>query len=418
MTQRPTTTCPACGDCSTYASSDYFCPVCQGTGHVEVSGYTLTPEQFYATCEKFTKINERAAKKGLAGQVALKVLRREMVETEPNSGVYEEQVEVLITGTAPKFGGWTFAARVDSVGDSFTLATHPGVEYVSRDGIEPGKCDHCGLARDRRTTYVLVNEDGKQVQVGSTCIKDFLGWSGHIAWLEGKSVEPEMGAGYAPAPAYKTHRVLTLAVAAIREYGFVKSGFEGATRDLVWLALNVHRLKSDKDLAAARALLHAVTTDDEERASKVQEYLVSDEFAGESSYVDNLKVLAHVEFITDRPLSLLVSAPQAYSRHLGEVAKREARRASEWIAQPGEKVTVTGQVTKVSNQGAYTYGANDTYLVVLVTEDGDEVKTFTTAQWSREVEEGDKVTLTATVKQHLEWNGNQSTQITRAKKIA
>ena len=54
----------------------------------------------------------------------------------------------------------------------------PGVEL---DGWRPevSECDHCGTTRRRSATYLVEHEDGSRKQVGSSCMADFLGASGH-----------------------------------------------------------------------------------------------------------------------------------------------------------------------------------------------------------------------------------------------
>jgi hypothetical protein len=79
-------------------------------------------------------------------------------------------------------------------------------------------------------------------------------------------------------------------------------------------------------------------------------------------------------------------------------------------------VTTTITIEKIVNVGSYSYSGPDSYLIIGRTEEGEIVKTFTTASWSRDVEVGHTVTLTATVKAHEDYEGTKQTSITRAKK--
>src|SRR5690606_38210639 len=36
-------------------------------------------------------------------------------------------------------------------------------------------CDHCGLKRDRKFTYIVQSEDKSLKQIGRACVKDFTG---------------------------------------------------------------------------------------------------------------------------------------------------------------------------------------------------------------------------------------------------
>lgn len=396
---------------------------------------SLNLAQFVATQAKIAKINERAAKRGLSGHLEVVEHERGMRKVCDHHAQapceafgefghhHEEYVTVSIEGEAPKHNGWTFAARVDRLGDaSYTLATAPGVEYVSREGIVLGHCDHCSTNRARKTTYVLRNEQGEQVQVGSTCIKDFLGWEGNIAWLDAPAeIDDEWlgGGSFYAAPQFKVDTVLQVAIASVRDRGFVSTQVysQQSTRSHVALVFDSRLTRKEEIEEQARlvALSHEVSRDD---VQALRSFLLSDDFAGQSSYVENLKAIAAEEFIGSAQFGLLASAPQAYAKHLGTVAERAAKKASEWLGAEGQKVTTTITVEKIINTGSYSYAGPDTYLIIGRTEDGEIVKTFTTAGWSREVEVGHTVTLTATVKKHETYEGTKQTSITRAKKVA
>jgi hypothetical protein len=394
---------------------------------------SLNLAQYAATVGKIEKINARAAKRSLGGRLVVdhgEQYTRRVCDHDAqipcDAAVFsyqhhfETRVDVTISGEAPKHAGWTFLARVDRVGESFTLATAPGVEHVSREGLTLGTCTHCGTNRARKTTYVLANETGERVQVGSTCIKDFLGWEGSIAWLDSNvSLDEEFFGGSYAAPEYRTLDVVRTALASVRMRGFVstQSYSEQSTRDHVMLAFANYRL-SPAEVTARDALVTAtqqVSTDD---ALALIHFLLSDDFAGTSTYVENLKVIAAQATIGQPQFGLLASAPQAHAKHLGQVAERVAKKASEWVGTKGEKVTVTITISAFRNCGSYSYNGPDSILVTGRTEANEVVKTFTTAGWVHDVEIGDTVTLTATVKEHETYEGNKSTLVTRCKVVA
>jgi len=82
---------------------------------------------------------------------------------------------VTVEGSAPKFAGWSFLATLAHTPDGNVVRSVPGFEVDAkvREGLPC--CDHCKTARNRRDTYVVRHEDGRIMQVGSTCMKDFLG---------------------------------------------------------------------------------------------------------------------------------------------------------------------------------------------------------------------------------------------------
>jgi hypothetical protein len=60
------------------------------------------------------------------------------------------------------------------------LSTDPDIEVVAPDRM---RCDHCEQNRRRNLTFMLVHEDGREMQVGSTCLNEYLGTDALGAWF-------------------------------------------------------------------------------------------------------------------------------------------------------------------------------------------------------------------------------------------
>lgn len=96
----------------------------------------------------------------------------------PNSTRTHRVYSVMLTAEAPRLNGWTFVARLDHANETGTI-----IRMVPNTGIElpvsyrhaETRCDHCGVNRYRRDTFVVRSDDGVFKQVGSTCLSDFLG---------------------------------------------------------------------------------------------------------------------------------------------------------------------------------------------------------------------------------------------------
>ncbi len=98
------------------------------------------------------------------------------------------------------------------------------------------------------------------------------------------------------------------------------------------------------------------------------------------------------------------------------IAARKAEEAKlhHVEAEVGEKVTVSGTV--VSAIGIDTaYGPSN--LIAIKGDDYSNITIFSTAQWTAEVNEGEKIEIVATVKTHGYYNELPQTILTRAKKI-
>lgn len=381
--------------------------------------WALTPGEYTATVAKIAKINERATKRGFTGRLAVEGTREVKVSIDSLTGFEIREViyNTRVTGTAPSYGGYTFLARIDRVGESFVISTAPGVDHVERSLVHPGECDHCGFNRQRNNTYLVRNETtGETVNVGSTCIKDFLGWDASVVFFSDSDVEVEQGGGYVERQ-FLTDTVLAYAYAAIKAHGWVaRSSYTGRpTADLVGLALFGGRM-SEQDLRDVRAL-HAYAPEATEMVEKIKGYILSDDFNGSSTYVDNLKVVVGEDAVTSRQFGLLASAPQAYLRSMEKAAEKKAAEAttagSEWVGAEKDKVEVKGTIEAV-RYSANMYGTTTIYTIL--GEDGN-LYTWFSSNGALGDDAGVAVHIKGTVKGHEEFNGSKRTVLTRCKAI-
>jgi hypothetical protein len=67
---------------------------------------------------------------------------------------YELLTKLSLSEPAIAYGGWTFVAALDATESGFIARTAPG---QSLDGWRPEEqvCDHCGLVRLRKSTYIV-----------------------------------------------------------------------------------------------------------------------------------------------------------------------------------------------------------------------------------------------------------------------
>jgi hypothetical protein len=378
----------------------------------------LSADQVEATRAKFAKINERAARRGLAGRLELTAEPVTVTETNAFGFTVEYSAfECSITGEAPKYGDWTFAARLDW--DEFAgliVATAPGVESVDRSTVREGWCDHCKTVRDRKVTYLVRHADGRQLQVGSTCLKDFLGWSASIAWLDAPE-ESELGdwCGAYGERVYTVESVLAIAWAVVKAYGFVRSGYSNSTVSAVRTVLNPGRNRYDREFADR---MRPLADEAMERAQELRAFLLSDAFNGNSEYVINLKAIAAGDLVTARYLGILASAPQAWARATERDLVRRAKESklSEWIGAEGDKIASFTGVIESLRWLENDFGSTALYTI-RNGETGAVVKWFASRPALGE-ETGVTVTIKGTVKKLDEYNGIKATVLTRCKQLA
>ena len=87
-------------------------------------------------------------------------------------------VDVTVSTEIVKIGGWTPVATL-----SFTGSDNRPMIYEWAGQTLPKEmrkntpeCQHCNKIRSRKNVYVMVNEDGDYTQVGSSCVRDFIGY--------------------------------------------------------------------------------------------------------------------------------------------------------------------------------------------------------------------------------------------------
>lgn len=390
----------------------------------------LSDEELVATRGKIDKLNARAARRGLAGHLEVEAERVTETETLP-SGFEVTKVywAVRVTGEAPHYNGWRFIATLDfDPAAGLITKTVPGYEgTIDRSALRENHCDHCNTDRQRNETYLVRHATtGETRQVGSACIKDFLG--GHSARpviYDREFIREELGGGGFGASDYDVtpETALGIAWAAIQEYGFERSSaseyYGGGVPTKFRLEQVLYpRSKPQEAALTDRAVgdkLRPLAEQAKSQAKLIKDYILSDAFEGDGEYVTNLKNVLRGERVSRKFFGLLASAPQAWARSVERDLRRQAEKAqlvNETFGAAGDKVELTVTVKSIRYLDSH-YGT--TTLYTLVTSDGHLVKWF-----SSSAALGDEVTtavftIKATIKKFDEYQGTHFTVITRAR---
>lgn len=407
----------------------------------------LSAAQYAATVAKFDAINKRAAKKGLTGRMEItkgELRKATITDRHGNTeNVYGYDCE--ITGSVA-INGWspiakaevprTYAETNPETGEVLVAATPwESLEMIvtafdeeaadeCRDLFVKGKCDHCGnIRKTRRHTYLVRNDETGEIrQVGKTCLKDFLGTDATPSYLDGI-----IGGGSVVVP-NDVHSLIATSIAVIRiTGGYNTNRSMGApTDEMVHRHLNGCRVYGDATPEDTKASIEfseqfsAIADEVSEQAEAAIAWIMS---TTEGGYIGNVRAVVGTGYAFPKHQRLIVSAGQAYLRHLETAderaeraaakAAREAEKAarkaaSRHLGEIGEKITVEGEVAVV--RGVETRWGW-TMLVIVRTTDGQTVKMFTAAKWARDLKGGEELRLTGTVKSHGEWEGELNTTI-------
>lgn len=201
----------------------------------------ITPPSFAVVGEHFEEEVERGSRQ--AGEERFVWLKQDQVaakrfkgDTIQTTGAVRTVKHIRIVGVCEiKLEGWSFAAVLDhELGEDNTIVRSAPM----MDGRLPANwhnkgnfCDHCQRRQQRKATYVVIHENGDLKQVGSTCIRDFLGTSVETA-LATLDIYATLqtflgGLGGGPMRLADTYRVteyLAWVAKSIREGGWLSKG--------------------------------------------------------------------------------------------------------------------------------------------------------------------------------------------------
>jgi len=367
---------------------------------------------------RIRSMGRRASKIG-TDPVTLEVLEDRLVKSD--DGLYfSKEVEVRVTGETPKIAGWTFAATLEHTSEGNILRTIPGIELPSYYRDCPPTCEHCGLMRKRKDTYVVRHEDGTFKQVGSNCLQDFLGGiSPEVAvamagWLI-ELADPSWGEGSGGGERYFSVKdYLAFVAVEIRNNGWTSRGTERDTMKTSTATAALHSIFPTTPYDREHRLVP--DPQDDEMAEKAVEWVLgldAEEVAG-SDYLNNLSVTIKMEAITYREAGIGASAIVAYRRDVEKKAE-EASGVSEWFGEVKKRstfeLTFLGQ-----NSFEGHYGV--TWVVRLRDKDGNSAVWFSSSYpgiGDDALEIGRTYKVKATVKDHGDYKGTKQTVLTRAK---
>lgn len=354
------------------------------------------------------------------------------------------RVPLTIEGESPKFAGWRFVAALQHLDGENIVRALPGETIPTTYRNRGPVCDHCEHNRRRNDTYVLAHEDSRTVQVGSTCIKDFLGSDTADTLAANASILAlalacgEGGEeGFGSKTSTETHsgEFLALVAWAVRNLGWVsksKAEFEEhSTGHVAWNLLTDSGARS-KIKAEPSAEDHQTA----ENALAWAENLSDEEIDNASGdYLHNLRAAARSGLVSSRTKGILASLVVAYQNAVAKTAREAARlsETNEFIGTVDAKVSF-GLPARTGKKGQPLKGAPTVLSSEPVTLDfvtGYEtmygyttVLKFKSAEghslvWKasstnlRRSDVGKKFTLAGTIKAHEDYKGEKQTMLTR-----
>jgi len=303
------------------------------------------------------------------------------------------------------------------------IPSHYYTEHVNR-------CDHCGHNRARRR-FFLVEKDGKLMQVGSSCVKEFLGInpahmlrafeSFNFFASQGEVSDEENFLGGGSSGGFG-HGVEQVAETANHVIDVDKGYIKGETWNRVWDLMyppRCYNAYERQKYAEFRAKY-----DDAEVEFDFEDFKKFVNEMNPNNYTNNLKVIVNSTHVSKRQsFAILVSGVFAYLRDTGKLGPVESNKPkydilNEWVdAEPKQRLTFNN--VRVIGRKLVESFYGDTILYKMLDEKGRPLTWFS----SRQVEELDDAyenvktigSFTATVKKKDEYEGKKQTLVNRGK---
>ena len=375
--------------------------------------YTICVALLPKLTEKLNAFKKKYEKYG-ESEFSFEISEKYPSKTHGNKTIWV--VDVEINGSY-KINDYEFVASleyIDEKGKNLVKTISSDVEvpavYYTRC-----ECDHCKVSRYRKYTVLLKNtETGKYVQVGKSCVKDYLGvdianyacylsiWESIDEYIDSINNESY---GF-KARAYEVEDILCQTLEQIKRDGYISKqtaneNWVDSTSSRVWHAINEDTDRYGKPYYP----LYEITDESREKAKTIKEYIngLDEE---ESAYIHDLKLLLSCEYVEGDKFGLVVSAVGFYLREINKKIEKARKIASQYVGNVGDKITFTATPNCVYSD----YTQFGSLYIYKFTVDNNEIIWKT----SKPLDEKE-VTIKATIKEHSDFRGIKQTVITRGK---
>lgn len=376
---------------------------------------SLGDHAYASLLDTLAKINKRADKLGL-NPIACNVISK----TKADSDLVEYMYLVELSGGFVGVQGWACVARVELTSQGNIITAMPnyfGQDLPKNLRDTTGFCDHCGTKRYRRTIYIFSNDQGGFIQVGKSCLADFIGY-GDAATLAGwydallldlqskKQANREGGGGRRGIwiEGYLAH-----CAAIIREYGYVstkKAVAEGkaATKDLA--IDNLVKKSNQKNHIK-------ITEQDTARAKKMINF-AREHFANpQSDYDHNMHIIFSGDAFELNRAGYVASVYGVwYATQDRKIAQNKSIAQSRHVGNVGDSLQISAEI-KFIREFDSQYGTS--YLYRLIDNDGNVFVWFASKDQGWAI--GDKVAIKGKIKGHDTYNEVKQTLLTRCKEV-
>ncbi len=397
--------------------------------------YKINVRVFDVLEAQLAKLNKKAEKLGCKPAVLTVHGEETVIYKSDLTGIQSKITYkiVSIEGETPKLDGWKLIAAIECQASGENLVSCvPGetvpVSYRSTDT----HCDHCNSDRRRKEVFILQNEDGRYAQVGRNCISDFLGgkspdaivayaqWGFDLDSLMSSAEDFEGFGGGRGETTFNLEEFVKTTSAMIRKFGWVSRGTAGdsgdATADrVIWLLSPSFDATSRRDKEKfVQTHSFALEDHDEELSVGALAWGIALP-TDQGDYLYNLGVACRIGFVRLKTAGLVASLVSAYQRHLDREAELHISR-TENAAKNRKHLGVVGDrcgFAQVTIKSIRSFPSDWGVRTMVRFEDAEGSILVWWKSGDTDMEEGQTLDISGTVKKHEDYKGTPQTILQR-----
>lgn len=375
--------------------------------------------------EYIAKVNKRARKLGQQ-EVEYKVVGESIEEVEvmgrdddgtPLDEMVKAMIKVLdveITSEVIKVGDYEFVALIEHNVSNGRNLVHSieGISIAEEYYTIESRCQHCNTNRRRKYTVILQNTDGAFIQVGKSCLKDFVGidvdatlkFSDLLIEMDKEISERGEYIGEGQITYLDLNEYLLYVAYEIDKNGYTsKSKAESpsdATSNIAYSTMMKCKYGKDK-------IEYAPSADIKDSI----EWIRSKEDCT-SEYMMNLQTICSNNMLRYKDMGFVSSLLPTYRRYLEDKMKKElaeiGKGNSNYVGTVGAR-----EVFELTLANFFSFDTEYGCMTIykFVDEDGNAIVWKSSKYLEQEI--GDKVRLKGTIKDHSVYNNERQTVLTR-----
>ena len=296
-------------------------------------------------------------------------------------------------------------------------------EYVPEIYKKRRNCDHCKTNRRRKSTIILKHVDTEEyIQVGKTCVKDYLGYDlgNYAAYLSFFSdldsylevCEKDNLKKYRPQ--YQVNDILEQTFLDVQRNGYISKA-KSIENDCDSTAYRICSMFFEvRDLITGKLIYPKYVFDDSNKdtisnlISDLRDFYTTYPNTEGNDYIDNIKTILKTNWVEGNNISLVVSAIGTMMRIKAEAEAKSIRNLSDYVGEVGEKIQFKAKPECIYSAESPYGGYFHIYKLVV----GNNELIWKT---TKIIDCDKELTFVAKIKAHTEYSGIKQTEITRAK---